>query len=88
MLISPLPGKSWSTSIQIAEHSPRPLCFVSVAHHTREPTYMLYRILLRELDGEYGAIRGDDAHRRVIFTRVRHLNTILLRPKHQRCTTE
>ena len=51
---------------------------------------MLYMewILLRELDGEYGAIRGDDAHRRVIFTRVRHLDTILLRPKHQRCTTE
>jgi len=40
-------------------------------------------ILLRELDGEYSAIRGDTTHRQVLPTRVRHLQTVLLRPEHK-----
>jgi hypothetical protein len=45
-------------------------------------------ILLRELDGENRAISGDATHRQVVSTWVRHLKTVILRPKHQRCTTE
>jgi hypothetical protein len=43
---------------------------------------------LCELDGENSAIRGDTTHRQVVSTRVRHLKTVLLRPKHKRRATE